>query len=141
MSNLWTRHLPITDPPWRIQDPHRGTVYDAQDRRIATVAKAGEIPFEERMGNLNTIALAPELLALCRNCAYLLHQLGYPLKPEYYDLINRATPHANQLVPPQGLQTALDALTDALPGAPNVQPTTEASPTKLDQNPDLDQKP
>lgn len=128
MSNLWTRHLPITDPPWRIQDPHRGTIYDAQDRKIATVHKAGAIPFEERMGNLQTIARAPELLALARNCAYILHTMGYPLKPEYYDLINAATPHANPLEPPQGREVDLASICDELP---NVK---YASPKQVDQS-------
>lgn len=101
MSTIWTRFLPFTEGPWRVQDPNRGIIYDLQDRKICTVPKAGEIPFSERQANLAAICLVPELVAALRQAAYALDQQGTPLKPEFYDLINRATPGVDELVPRQ----------------------------------------
>ena len=133
MSNPWTRHLPITDGPWRIQDPHRGIIVDAQDRVIARVPKAGAVPFAERAGNINTIVRTPELLALARSCAYILDELGYPLKQEYYELLNACTPDATELVPKRDRDTVLNATCDISKDAQKSQPNEEAPkcPTDL----------
>ena len=135
MSNPWTRHLPITDGPWRIQDPHRGIVVDGQDRVIARVPKAGAVPFAERAGNLNTIARTPELLALARSCAYILDELGYPLKQEYYELLNACTPDAAALVPKRDRDTVLNATCDIAKDDDCGLPIQEAPMYPIDSSP------
>ena len=128
MSNMWTQHLPITDGPWRIQDPNRGIIYDAQDRRIAVVPKAGAVPFDERQANLAAISVVPELIAALRQAAYALDQMGVPLKPEFYDLMNRATPGAAELVP-QALRAAgIASICELDNYAHCVQPKGEPAP-------------
>ena len=99
MANIYTRNLKITDGPWRIQNRHRGIIYDQQDRKIAVVPKAGEIPLEQRLANLAAIAAAPELLAALREAASLLEAMGVELKPEFYELMQRATPNDEPVTP------------------------------------------
>lgn len=128
MSSIWTRFLPLTDGPWRIQDPNRGIVYDAQDRRIATVPKSGEIPYAERQANLAAIACVPELVAALREAAYVLDQMGVPLRQEFYDLINRATPGAAQLVPRQVREAGVDRVIVSATACDCVEPNKEVLP-------------
>ena len=99
MSNIFTRYLGFTDPPWRVQDPNRGIIVDSQDRRIATVAKPGAVPFDERQHNLALISRAPEIYAALVEAAYKLNQSGTPLSAEYYDLINSCRGVDQQLFP------------------------------------------
>jgi hypothetical protein len=93
MANIYTRNLHITNGPWRIQNRHRGIIYDQQDRKICVVPKAGTVPLEERLANLAAIAATPELLAALREAAALLEGLGVKLNPEFYELMRRATPN------------------------------------------------
>jgi hypothetical protein len=88
---LFIKNIPISSPPWRVQNIRRGIIFDQDDRHIATVPKAGEIPFPERSANLAVICAAPELLAALREAAYHLENAGVPLNQSYYDLINRAS--------------------------------------------------
>jgi|TARA_B110000503_G_scaffold70339_1_gene109468 hypothetical protein len=99
--SIYTQNLNITQGPWRIQDPHRGTVFDLEDRLIATVPKAGAVPFEQRQANLHAISELPAVVAALREAAFALHTLGYPLKPEYYELMNRATPGGAPIALPE----------------------------------------
>lgn len=87
---LFVKNLKFTQPPWRVQDPRRGHIVDQQDRLIATVPKAGPIPFEQRTANLALIECAPELLAALLEAAYQLDMQGTPLNQSFYDLIDRA---------------------------------------------------
>jgi hypothetical protein len=57
------------------------------------VPKAGEVPLEQRLANLAAIAAAPELLAALREAAALLEAMGVELRPEFYELMQRATPN------------------------------------------------
>jgi len=57
------------------------------------VPKAGSVPLEERLANLAAIAATPELLAALREAAALLEAMGVELKPEFYELMRRATPN------------------------------------------------
>ena len=123
MSTIWTKYLALTDGPWRIQDPNRGIIYDLQDRRIATVPKSGEIPYKERQANLAAIAAVPELIAALRQAAYALDQMGVPLRPEFYDLINRATPDAAELVPRSVREAGVDQIVVRSSTSECVQPT------------------
>ena len=88
---LFIQNINISSPPWRVQNVGRGIIFDLQDRHIATVPKAGEIPFPERSANLALIEAAPELLAALREAAYHLENAGVPLNQSYYDLINRVS--------------------------------------------------
>ena len=88
---LFIKNIPISSPPWRVQNIRRGIIFDQDDRHIATVPKAGEISFPERSANLAAICAAPELLAALREAAYHLENAGVPLNQSYYDLINRAS--------------------------------------------------
>lgn len=88
---LFIQNIPISSPPWRVQNVRKGIIYDLQDREIARIPKAGEIPFEERSANLAVIEAAPELLAALREAAYHLENAGIPLNQAYYDLINRVS--------------------------------------------------
>ena len=72
---------------------------DLNDRTVAVVPKAGEIPFEERSANLAVITAAPELLAALREAAYHLENAGIPLNQSYYELINRASEGVPALKP------------------------------------------
>jgi hypothetical protein len=87
---MFVKRLKFTQPPWRIQDRGRGHIVDQNDRLIATVPKPGPIAFEQREANLHLIETAPELLAALLEAAYHLDRQGTPLRPELYDLINRA---------------------------------------------------
>ncbi len=88
---LFVKNIPLSSPPWRVMDIRRGTIVDQQNRTVAVVPKAGEIPFNERSANLAVLRAAPELLAALREAAYHLENAGVPLNQEYYDLINRAS--------------------------------------------------
>ena len=94
MSNFFTRRLRHSSPPWRIQDPGRGIIYNQQDQRIATVPKAGDIDWQTRTANLNVIAHAPELLEALIVATALLHQQGMPPSAATVDLLNRCRPGA-----------------------------------------------
>jgi hypothetical protein len=96
---LFIRNLKLSAPPWRIFDPRRGIIHDQNDCHIATVPKAGPIPFESRNQNLAVIAAAPELLAALIEAAYHLDNAGVPLNQNYYDLINRCRTGATPLKP------------------------------------------
>lgn len=102
--NLYTRNLSITQPPWRCQDLDRGEIVSQEDHHIATVPKSGKPgkpPVEQRLANIAVITAAPELLAALREAAYLLETMGVPLTPSYYDLMRRAAPYDEAVLPPQ----------------------------------------
>lgn len=101
---LFIKNIPISSPPWRVFNINRGNIVDQQDRTVAVIPKAGEIPFPERSANLAVICAAPELLAALREAAYHLENAGIPLNQQYYDLINRASEGIPALTrkPPQG---------------------------------------
>lgn len=102
--NLYTRNLSITQPPWRCQDTDRGEIVSQEDHHIATVPKSGKPgkpPVEQRLANIAVITAAPELLAALREAAYLLETMGVPLTPVYYDLMRRAAPYDEAVLPPQ----------------------------------------
>ena len=102
--NLYTRNLSITQPPWRCQDLDRGEIVSQEDHHIATVPKSGKPgkpPVEQRLANIAVITAAPELLAALREAAYLLETMGVPLTPVYYDLMRRAAPYDEAVLPPQ----------------------------------------
>lgn len=102
--NLYTRNLSITQPPWRCQDTDRGEIVSQEDHHIATVPKSGKPgkpPVEQRLANIAVITAAPELLAALREAAYLLETMGVPLTPAYYDLMRRAAPYDEAVLPPQ----------------------------------------
>lgn len=102
--NLYTRNLSITQPPWRCQDLDRGEIVSQEDHHIATVPKSGKPgkpPVEQRLANIAVITAAPELLAALREAAYLLETMGVPLTPAYYDLMRRAAPYDEAVLPPQ----------------------------------------
>jgi hypothetical protein len=107
--NTFTQHLNLTDGPWRIQDPQRGIVVDQQDRRIATVPKAGVVPHRERQANVAVISAAPELLGALRAAAYALTTVGYRLTDEYLELIDRASAGAPPLAPVTDVDTVIVA--------------------------------
>ena len=114
--NTFTKHLNLTDGPWRIQDPQRGIIVDQQDRRIATIAKAGAIPSEERNANVACVAAAPELLGALRAAAYALTTVGYKLTDEYLELIDRASAGA----PPLATDSDVDTVIVATPNSVQV---------------------
>lgn len=102
--NLYTRNLSITQPPWRCQDRDRGEILSQEDHHIATVPKSGKPgkpPVEQRLANIAVITAAPELLAALREAAYLLETMGVPLTPLYYDLMRRAAPYDEAVLPPE----------------------------------------
>lgn len=107
--NTFTKHLNLTDGPWRTQDPQRGIIVDQQDRRIATIAKAGAIPSEERNANVACVAAAPELLGALRAAAYALTTVGYKLTDEYLELIDRASAGAPPLATVKDVDTVIVA--------------------------------
>lgn len=92
---------------------------DQNDRRIAVIPKPGAIPFREREANLHLIETAPELLAALLEAAYHLDRQGTPLRPELYDLINRARGPEFRPLKPQ---------------TPNAQPA-DATPKQTPANP------
>ena len=102
--NLYTRNLSITQPPWRCQDRDRGEIISQEDYHIATIPKSGKPgkpPVEQRLANIAVITAAPELLAALREAAYLLETMGVPLTPEYYELMRRAAPYDEAVLPPE----------------------------------------
>ena len=102
--NLYTRNLSITQPPWRCQDVDRGEILSQEDYHIATIPKSGKPgkpPLEQRLANIAVITAAPELLAALREAAYLLETMGVPLTPEYYELMRRAAPYDEAVLPPE----------------------------------------
>jgi len=102
--NLYTRNLSITQPPWRCQDRDRGEILSQEDYHIATIPKSGKPgkpPVEQRLANIAVITAAPELLAALREAAYLLETMGVPLTPEYYELMRRASPYDEAVLPPE----------------------------------------
>ena len=102
--NLYTRNLSITQPPWRCQDMDRGEIVSQEDYHIATIPKSGKPgkpPLEQRLANIAVITAAPELLAALREAAYLLETMGVPLTPEYYELMRRAAPYDEAVLPPE----------------------------------------
>lgn len=99
MFMLFIKNISLSAPPWRIQDARRGTVFDLNDRLIATVPKAGAVPFVERNQNLAAVAAAPELLAALIEAAYHLDVAGVPLNDSFYDLINRCRQGATPIKP------------------------------------------
>lgn len=125
--NTFTQHLNLTDGPWRIQDPQRGIVVDQQDRRIATVPKAGAVPHRERNANVAAISATPELLGALRAAAYALTTVGYRLTDEYLELIDRASAGAPPLAPVTDVDTVIVAM-----------PKTVADSHPLPQVPDPD---
>ena len=100
MSNFFTRKLKHSSPPWRVQDEGRGIVYNQLDQKIATIPKAGEIPWETRTANLNLIAAAPELLEGLITACFVLDSNGIPPSDRLIDLINRCRPGAPPVVRP-----------------------------------------
>ena len=125
--NTFTQHLNLTDGPWRTQDPQRGIIVDQQDRRIATIPKAGAVPHEERQANVAAISAAPELLGALRAAAYALTTVGYRLTDEYLELIDRASAGAPPLAPVKHVDTVIVAT-----------PKTEEVSRPLPQVPDPD---
>ena len=102
--NLYTRNLSITQPPWRCQDVDRGEIVSQEDYHIATIPKSGKPgkpPLEQRLANIAVITAAPELLAALREAAYLLETMGVPLTEAYYDLMRRAAPYDEAVLPPE----------------------------------------
>ena len=102
--NLYTRNLSITQPPWRCQDRDRGEIVSQEDYHIATIPKSGKPgkpPVEQRLANIAVITAAPELLAALREAAYLLETMGVPLTPQYYELMRRAAPYDEAVLPPE----------------------------------------
>lgn len=110
--NTFTKFLAVTDGPWRTQDPQRGIIVDQQDRRIATVAKAGALPCDERAANVACIAAAPELLGALRAAAYALSTVGFRLTDEYLELIDRASAGAPRLLQDPDVEVSSIAIED-----------------------------
>lgn len=103
----------LARPPWQVLDPERGLIVDSSGRTVAIVPRSTPhitvdnssqlistrwpdvkeewIHPEELEGNLRLIAAAPELLAALKEAAFHLDQMGVPLNPAYYELINRAS--------------------------------------------------
>jgi hypothetical protein len=98
---LFIKNLNPSVGPWRICDRNRGTIRDDNNRLLATVQKPGEVPPNEREANLLLMTAAPELLAALREAAYHLHNAGIALNQPFYDLINRVSPEAPPIGPPQ----------------------------------------
>lgn len=96
---LFIKNIPLSPAPWRVNNDRRGIIVDQNDRTVAIIPKAGEIPFDERSANLGLITCAPELLAALREAAYHLDSAGIPLNDSYYDLINRASAGVPPLKP------------------------------------------
>lgn len=96
---LFIKNLEFSAPPWRILDARRGIIVDQNDCVVATVPKAGAVPFASRNQNLTAIAAAPELLAALIEAAYHLDSAGIPLNDSFYELINRCRAGAVSLKP------------------------------------------
>lgn len=94
MSNVFTRRLKHSSPPWRIQDHRRGIVFNQLDQKVAVVPKAGVIDWETREANLNLIAHAPELLEALITAAAVLDSAGIPPSDHLIDLLNSCRPGA-----------------------------------------------
>lgn len=121
-NTIWTQNIGTSHAPWRCQNPSTGLIVDADDRTVAKCPKAGPLPYSERAANLAVIACAPELLGALRQAAYALTMYGVELKPDFYDLMNRASPGLDQLVPPSVREAGLNAI---------VQPSSAAGKAPL----------
>ena len=130
-TTLFTELLEVTNGPWRVKDENRGIIVDAQDRRICTVPKAGDIKFDERTANQAAIAAAPELLGALRMTAWVLTTMGCELKPEFYSLINRASAGAPELVPESVRLAGVDAIVSSV-----ERDASDSENTPLAQVPD-----
>jgi len=105
---------------------------DVDDNIIAKCPKAGPLPYSERAANLAVIQAAPELLGALRQAAYALTMYGVELKPDFYDLMNKASPGLDQLVPPSVREAGVGAI---------VQPSkAEGDPPVHDDGRDLSLK-
>jgi len=93
--SIFIKHSNIAPSPWTNRKCDKGNSYeiiDAKDKVIARVPVYQNVENGfEHAANLAVITMAPELLAALREAAYHLDNAGVPLRPEYYDLINRAS--------------------------------------------------
>ena len=109
-NTIWTQSLGTSHAPWRIQNPSTGVIVDADDNIVAKCPKAGPLPWDERVANTALIAAAPELLGALRQAAYALTMCGVELRPDFYDLMNRASPGLDPLVPPSVREAGVGAI-------------------------------
>lgn len=102
MSNVFTRNLRHSSPPWRLAAPeNRGRIINQQDQVVATVPKAGEVDWETRTANLNLVLHAPELLEALITAAAVLDSAGIPPSDRLIQLLNDCRPGAPQIKPPR----------------------------------------
>lgn len=97
MSNIYTRQLELSEGPWRIQNRHRLTVVDPQDRTICVVKDNSLVPVEQRLANAHCIAAAPELLAALKEATFMLHNMNVNTDGAIVDLLLRAAPDDTQV--------------------------------------------
>jgi len=98
--NAFTRNSRLSPHPWRIQCDRRGLIYDLEDRRVATVPKAGEIPHTSRVANMRVIERAPELLDRLIASTLMLQMAGTQPHPETLELLNYCRPGQPPILPP-----------------------------------------
>ncbi len=93
--SIFIKHSNIAPSPWSSRKCEKGNSYEIIDKNEKVIAR---IPMYQNVengfehdANLAVMTTAPELLAALREAAYHLDNAGVPLRPEYYDLINRAS--------------------------------------------------
>lgn len=108
--SIFTRHSNISPGPWQSRKCDKGNSHEIID---ATGKILARIPSPQNVANgyefeatLAVMTTAPELLAALREAAYHLDKAGVPLKPEFYDLINRASVTMQQIPGPRNTPPA-----------------------------------
>lgn len=103
--SIFIKHSNIAPTPWTNRKCEKGNSYEIVDATGKVIAR---IPVYQNVengfehdANLAVITAAPDLLAALREAAYHLDNAGIPLRPEYYDLINRASATMMQLAGPR----------------------------------------
>lgn len=93
--SIFTSTANIAPGPWTHRWCRRGCsreIVDANNRVLARIPVYFNLPNGfNHDATIAVITTAPELLAALREAAYHLDVAGVPLKPEFYDLINRAS--------------------------------------------------
>jgi len=90
MSNVFTRNLQHSSPPWRLADPeHRGRIINQLDQVVATVPKAGAVDWQTRTANLKEALIT---------AAAVLDSHGIPPSDDLIDLLNVCRPGAPRIL-------------------------------------------
>lgn len=107
--SIFIKNSNIAVGPWKHRKCEKGNsheIVDAQDKVLARVPLHHNVENGyEHNATLAVMTAAPELLAALREAAFHLDNAGIPLRPEFYDLINRASSTMQPISGPRSTPT------------------------------------